>query len=48
MDSFSEREAEEQAERERLKRQWLREQEMIKSKFTSKSYLNELNYILPN
>lgn len=30
---FSEREAEEQAERERLKRQWLREQEQIRSNF---------------
>lgn len=29
---FSEREAEEQAERERLRKQWLREQELIKSK----------------
>lgn len=31
--SFSEREAEEQAERERLRKQWLRVQEQIKSKY---------------
>lgn len=29
---FSEREAEEQAERERLRKQWLREQDQIRSK----------------
>lgn len=38
--SFSEREAEEQAERERLRKQWIREQEQIKSKFYSFSFFN--------
>lgn len=33
MHFFSEREAEEQAERERLRKQWMREQELIKSKY---------------
>lgn len=44
---FSEREAEEQAERERLKSQWFREQEMIKSTYVPLKMAFHLIHLYP-